>query len=81
MAEETYRPKWAPHVVGTYARELDEDGKPEPTLVRFRCETCGEGGQRRCDSGAPIQWVLKFATNHLHRDALKDPFPPQEKKR
>lgn len=79
MAEE-FRPKWAPHVVGTYEREVDEDGKPEPTMVRFCCEVCKETGQHRCDSGAPRQWILRFAINHVHRDALNAPFPKQEKR-
>jgi len=70
MGREEYRPRWAPHVLGEYERELDEDGKPEPTVVRMLCEACGDRHQHRCDSGAPITWILRFATNHLHRDVL-----------
>lgn len=80
MATEEYRPLWADHVVGTYEREVDkETGLPEPTTVRMKCEKCGATHQHKCTSGAPRQWILRFATVHVKcaRDVLKDEFPKQ----
>jgi hypothetical protein len=69
----TYSPSWCPTVVGTFDREVDpETGRPEPTWVHLICGICGEKHQVKCESGAPTQWVLRFATNHLHRDPLKE---------
>ncbi len=78
---ETHTPKWAPFVTGTYERKVDDEGKPERIVVDIRCSRCGATHQARCDSGAPIQWILRFALGHTHRDALIDKFPDQEKKR
>lgn len=79
---EEFRPKWCPHVVGRFDREVDPDtGLPETTTVLIECERCGDRHRATCSSGAPTQWVLKFATGHLHRDPLADPFPKQEKKK
>jgi len=77
--KETYSPKWCPHVSGSFVRASDPTtGKPEPTWVTMSCSVCNDVYRMRCDSGAPIQWILKFATQHLHRDPLRDPFPPQK---
>lgn len=73
-----YSPKWCPHVKGTYEREVDEEGKPVPTWVTMSCGKCGDVYRMRCDSGAPTQWILKFAVQHVHRDVLNDPFPKQK---
>lgn len=75
MATETFSPKWAPHCVGSFDRSYDEDGKPEPTWVELSCSVCGAAHRAKCESGAPRDWVLRWANAHLHRDALKDPFP------
>jgi hypothetical protein len=75
---EKYSPTWAPHVAGEYERDTDpETGRPEPTWVRLSCGMCGESHRVRCDSGAPRNWVLKWAVLHAHRDPLK---PSKEKK-
>lgn len=80
--KEEYSPAWCPHVKGIFTRAVDpETGAPEPTWVTCSCGICGDIYRVRCESGAPRQWVLKFATLHVHRDALRDPFPKQEKKR
>ncbi len=72
MSTETYSPRWALHVSGTYERAMDPvTGKPEPTIVRLACATCGDTHQARCESGAPRQWVLIYARAHVHRDVLK----------
>lgn len=77
--KEEYSPKWAPHVKGVYSREVDpETGQPEPTWVMLSCSICQDVHRVRCDSGAPRNWVLKYATAHVHRDALKEPFPSQK---
>ncbi len=66
-----FRPKWASHVVGTFQEpRADEDGRPEPTKVFMHCETCGERWQTTCASGAPRQWVLRYAVAHVHRDRM-----------
>ncbi len=81
MAAEEFRPPWAPWVVGRYEREVDpETGLPEPTVVRLKCERCGDEHRARCGSGAPTQWVLRFAVAHAHRDPL-DPLPKREERR
>jgi hypothetical protein len=81
MAVEVFRPKWAPHVSGTFERVLEDDGTPARIVVELLCDRCKQTHQARCDSGAPTSWVLRFAVNHVHRDALIDEFPGQEKKR
>lgn len=78
-SEETHTPKWAPHVHGVYRRELDDEGKPVPTWVHLSCDVCKATHRVRCDSGAPIAWVQRWARVHLHRDPLKDPFPEQKR--
>lgn len=72
-----YSPQWAPHVEGEFEpTKTNEEGAPEPNLVRIKCNVCGATHQVKCMSGAPRQWVLKFATVHAHRD----PFAPLPKK-
>lgn len=77
MGAETYSPKWAPHVTGTFTLVTGEDGIPEPCDVALACAACGDTHQHRCTSGMPRQWILRYAQAHVHRDALKDPFPKQ----
>ncbi len=67
---EAWSPKWAPHARGTYEREVDSDGKPEPTWVLLSCDVCGETHRVRCESGAPRHWIQRWANVHLHRDPL-----------
>lgn len=79
--KEEYSPAWNPNVKGIYTREVDpETGAPEPTWVVMSCSVCQDVYRVRCDSGAPRQWILKFATQHVHRDPLRDPFPAQKKR-
>jgi hypothetical protein len=67
----TYSPQWAPHIVGEFEPPTtDERGRPEPNKVRMRCGICKATHQTTCYSGAPRQWVLKFAVVHAHRDPL-----------
>lgn len=75
----TYSPAWAQHVIGTFPeRQVDpETGQAEPQLVRMRCTKCGDQHQVMCSTGAVRQWVLRYATVHLHRDAL-GPIPPRQ---
>lgn len=75
MARETFSPRWAPHVVGTYDRTTDPDGNPEPTWVELSCSICKDSHRVKCESGAPRHWVQIFAQQHVHRDALLGEFP------
>ncbi len=75
MARESFSPKWCPHVSGTYSRDLDADGNPEPTWVELSCSKCGDAHRVKCESGAPRHWVQLYAQQHVHRDALKEQFP------
>jgi hypothetical protein len=61
-----WSPRWAPHVVGVY------EAKPpgEEAKVTGRCGVCGEDFRRTCASGAPREWIARFARVHLHRDPL-----------
>lgn len=77
MARESFSPRWAPHVSGSFDRSFDPEGRPEPTWVELSCSNCGETHRVKCESGAPTQWILKWASVHLHRDPLNDPFPKQ----
>ncbi len=77
MSVEEYRPAWCPHVVGRFERKVDEEGKPEAIRVDLECDECGELARATCESGAPRQWVLRFAQAHVHRDPLNDQFPKQ----
>lgn len=70
---ECYRPAWCPHVQGTYRRAFDADGKPEAIWVELSCDACGDRHRARCESGAPRQWVLRYATAHVHRDVMAVP--------
>lgn len=79
MSRETFSPKWCPHVSGQYDRGFDADGKPEPTWVELSCSFCHETYKIKCESGAPRQHVLRWASVHLHRDPMKDPFPEQKR--
>lgn len=75
MAVNEFRPKWCPHVVGRFddlSRD-SETGMPEPVLVKMECEQCGATHQMKCATGMPRQWVLRFATVHVHRDVMAIP--------
>lgn len=72
---DSYSPKWAPHVSGSWTLTYEDDGTPEPCVVLMTCATCGATHRTTCRSGMPRQWVLRFATAHAHRDPLRDPFP------
>jgi hypothetical protein len=65
--ENTYSPKWAPHVVGSFeTRAIDESGLPEEKKVEARCSVCGGTFQRTCTSGLMRQWINTFASAHVH---------------
>lgn len=58
-------------------REFDpETGVAEPQVVRMRCSSCGDQHQVTCTTGAVRQWILRFASLHLHRDPM-GPIPRQ----
>ena len=78
MALETYSPKFAPHVTGTYERKVDEDGRPERIEVALTCSTCGDRCAVPCYAGAPRTKVLAYAMNHVHADPMA---VPERKKR
>lgn len=61
-----YRPKFAPHVVGTFEPSVLRSA---PTNVFMKCETCHETITWRCAS--PRERVRKFALMHQHRDPMK----------
>jgi hypothetical protein len=71
-----YRPRWAPHVRGTFPpREVDpETRQPEPVLVRMRCEwpDCRGYHQIVCTSGLMREHVARFALGHVHRDVFRE---------
>jgi hypothetical protein len=65
-----YRPKFAPHVVGTYPpREWDEDeGEWGEQRVELACERCGQTHRVVCTSGRVRDQVARFALGHVHQD-------------
>ena len=81
MADEarlSYRPAWAPHVVGTYPpRVLDEDGVPQAQRIHMLCEKCGATFQFDCTSGSVRARISQFALTHDHRDPFKKPVGAQ----
>jgi hypothetical protein len=70
-----YRPRFAPHVVGTYGSRFDEAGEPQEQRIRMECthRSCGEVQFRTCLSGQPRDHVTRFAILHLHRDPFDTP--------
>lgn len=66
----SYSPPWAPHVIGEYPeRVIDrETGQAESQLINMSCSKCNDTHQHTCDSGAVRQWILRYASVHLHRD-------------
>jgi hypothetical protein len=68
-----YRPKWAPHVAGSYTeREFDpEERRYLPQQWQASCEVCrAQHGPVWCESGLVRDHVSTFALAHLHRDPL-----------
>jgi hypothetical protein len=69
-----YRPRFAPHVRGSYTpRARDpETQELEPQEVRATCEKCGEAyGPVECKAGRVRQRVDLWASqHHLHRDPM-----------
>jgi len=69
---EVYRPAWAPHVSGEIPpRVPNGDGGYEPQWLALHCSICHDRSRFPCTSGAPRQSILKYATNHVHRDPLE----------
>lgn len=67
-AQESWRPPWAPHVVGRHERW----DSTERTPIRYQCECerCGAVWQGECGTGRVRAHVERFARQHLHRDPL-----------
>lgn len=70
MPREVWAPRWCPHASGSYERTTGPDGKPEPTWVFLSCSVCGQEHRVKCESGAPLHWIQKWASVHLHRDVM-----------
>lgn len=69
-----FRPEWAPHVNGRYARRTfdPETGQADDQAWTAHCTKCGQSWQGKCSSGQVKQHIQRFARVHLHRD----PFDP-----
>lgn len=70
ILDQSYSPKYAPHVKGRYSRMTVEDGVRQPQIVEILCESCGARYRNECKQGQPRQHVARFATLHLHRHPL-----------
>lgn len=73
----TYRPTFAPHVVGdyetrAYKTEMLPDGRmvrmQMPQTIKLRCEQCGHRWSTVCTSGQVRSKVAQYGRQHLHRD-------------
>lgn len=61
-----YSPPFAPHVRGSFPTlTRDEDGAPEPGVVRLSCGRCGDASEVRCASGRYRQRVAQYALAHV----------------
>lgn len=81
MTWTTWTPPYAPHVEGRYTElEIDPDtNQPLEQRVSAMCRQCGaEWGPVTCTSGMVRQHIATFARVHLHRDALREPFPTRK---
>jgi hypothetical protein len=76
--EGSYRPPYAPWVLGTFNERRMENGLPVEQKVKMTCEFAGCGGswQTTCNSGHVRTHIQRFANQHLHRDPMS-PLPPR----
>ncbi len=77
VERQTYSPRWASHVVGTYdVRTFDpETGAPSEQRIDILCRQCGVSHVVFCQTGNVREHVAIFARIHAHRDPMTDPVP------